>query len=187
MATGIVSKLVTAEEFADISVQLEVLCELVRGEVREMTRPTVRHGGVCASISAILWNWAKLGRHGRVITNDASVVTQRDPDSVRGPDVCFITESRLPDGKYPKVWFEVSPELCVKVLSENDRWKDITDKASEYFACGVKEVWVADPELKQLHVLPPDPPHRVLKANDMLTSNVLPGFECRVSEFFEGC
>lgn len=187
MATDTVSKLVTAEEFADISVQLEGLCELVRGEVREMTRPTVRHGGVCISIGAILWNWAKPQKLGRVIGNDSGVITQRDPDSVRGPDVCFITESRLPGGKYPKVWFEVPPELCVEVLSDNDRWKDIMDKASEYFDCGVKEVWVADPELKQLYVIQPDPPPRLLKGNDILTSGVLPGFECRVSEFFEGC
>ncbi len=187
MATDTIPKLHTAEEFADLANERDGLCELVRGEVLEMTRPTARHGVVCANVSGSIWIWARQERKGRVVSNDAGVVTQRDPDSVRGPDLYFISESRLPGGQLPTVWLEVPPEICVEVLSQNDRWKDVLEKITEYLDFGVLEVWVADPELKQLHVYGADAAPQLLLGEDTLQSPILPGYESRVSDFFEGC
>ena len=35
---------------------------------------------------------------GRVVTNDSGIVTQRDPDTVRGADVAYYSYARLPKG-----------------------------------------------------------------------------------------
>ncbi|MCA9027060.1 MAG: Uma2 family endonuclease [Planctomycetaceae bacterium] len=180
--------LVTAEEFKQIAIDRDGLVELVRGEVIEMSRPGVKHGGVCAEITRHLGNWAAPKKLGRVIANDAGVQTEHNPDSVRGPDVFFIRMERLPNGGYPDGWLEVPPDLCVEVLSPNDRWSEVVEKISEYFRLGVPEVWVLDPARHEVQVhLNTNGLPRTLRDGDALTSEQLPGFECAVSKLFEGC
>jgi len=180
--------LVTAEEFMQIAADRDGLVELVHGEVIEMSRPGAQHGLVCAEIAGELRNWAKPGRRGRVLTNDAGVQTERDPDTVRGPDVLFIRMERLPSGSVPAGWIEIPPDLCVEVLSPNDRWPDVVEKINEYFHLGVPEVWVLNPATHEVQIhLDTEGLPDVLRDGDTLTSDRLPGFECAVSELFEGC
>ncbi len=187
MAT-IQASLVTAEEFLQITADHDGLLELVRGEVREMNRPGSIHGFVCMNVGGELRTWAKGGRHGRVVCNDAGVVIQRDPDTVRGPDVYFIREDRLPNGELPAGWLEVAPDLCAEVLSPTDRWPDVLEKINEYFRMGVPEVWVLDPAKRQVHLHRADTPApSILDVDQTLTSPHLPGFVCPISELFAGC
>lgn len=179
--------LVTAEQFQQIAGEHDGLVELVRGEVVEMTRPGALHGLVCAEIAAELRNWAKAGKHGRILTNDAGLLTERDPDSVRGPDVMYVCAERLPAGKALTGWIKTPPDLCVEVLSPHDRWPDVVEKINEYFHFGVPEVWVLDPRKHevQVHIADADA-LTILSDGDTLTSKRLPGFSCRVSDLFEG-
>lgn len=180
--------LVTAEEFLEIAAQSDVQVDLVRGEVVEVSRGTAIHGACCMTVGALLWTWARSGKHGRVASNDSGVLTERDPDTVRGPDVYYIRMDRLPDGKLPQGWLEIPPDLCVEVLSPNDRWPEVVEKINEFFQLGVPEVWVLNPETHEVQI------HRdkeglpdVLRDGDTLTSDRLPGFACAVADLFEGC
>lgn len=180
--------LVTAEKFKEIVAERDAPLELIRGEVVEMTRPGVRHGGICAAVATALLNWARPEQKGRVVSNDSGIQTERDPDSVRGPDVFFIRMDRLPDGNYPEGWLEIPPDLCVEVLSPNDRWSEVIEKINEYFQLGVPEVWVLDPATHEIQIhLDSQRLPTTLHDGDTLTSERLPGFECAVSELFEGC
>ena len=180
--------LVTAEEFKQIAAERGGLVELVRGEVVEMSRTGKIHGIVCGHVAFALIGWSKPGRLGWVMTNDVGILTEQNPDSVRGPDVLFINAKRLPTPLDDENWLKIPPDLCVEVLSPNDRWQDVVEKIDEYFHLGVPEVWVLDPAKHEIHV------HRstngspdVLREGETLTSEGLPGFECAVSELFEGC
>jgi len=113
-------------------------------------------------------------------------VTKRDPDTVRGPDVFVIRRDRLPGGTIPQGNFPVAPEVCVEVRSPHDRWSEINQKVSEYFAVGVQEVWVIDPECRRVHVYFADTEPDVLEVGSVLVSRTLPEFECPVEEFFRG-
>lgn len=180
--------LVTAEEFKQIAVDRGGLVELVRGEVVDVSRPGAKHGYVCNEIGRRLGNWASSHRAGRVVSNDAGIQTEHDPDTVRGPDVYFIREERLPDGKLPDGWLEIPPDLCIEVLSPHDRWKEVLEKIDEYFTLGVPEVWVLDPNKQEVHTHLADArAPTVLDVDKELTSEHLPGFSCNVSELFEGC
>lgn len=185
---SIAQALVTAEEFKQIAQDHDGLVELVRGAVVEVSRPGTKHGYICNEIGRHLGNWARSHRAGRAISNDAGVQTEHDPDTVRGPDVYFIREERLPGGKLPDGWLEVPPDLCVEVFSPHDRWKDVLEKIDEYFTLGVPEVWVLDPQKREVHVhLADGPVPAVLGVDQELTSQRLPGFCCAVRDLFEGC
>ncbi|MEX1094406.1 MAG: Uma2 family endonuclease [Planctomycetales bacterium] len=181
MATA--TTLMTAEEFAQLPNTRPY--ELVRGELVEMNRPTIRHGLVRRKVMPLLGNWADRSSAGYVIPNDTGVVTERDPDSVRGPDCFFIGAERAPANLAGMKWLEVAPDLAVEVLSPSDRWSEVTAQVGEYLAFGVAEVWVIDPQQRELYRYRGDAGPAVLSEDDTLASEtILPGFSCRVGEFF---
>jgi Uma2 family endonuclease len=182
MATATPAKLLTAEEYLRLP-DLGVPTELVRGEIVEMNRPGFRHGVVCGIIAGTVREFAKSRSLGRIATNDSGVVTERGPDTVRGPDVAYYSYQRVPKGQTPKGYPDQRPEITFEVLSPDDRWKDVHAKVAEYLAAGVDVVVVVDPDSETAHVSFPDQPGRILEANDRLEfPGILPGFSVSVAE-----
>jgi Uma2 family endonuclease len=178
----------TAEEFCDFvnrPVNTNKWFELVRGEVIELPPPQKPHGVTTSNIGRIVGNYTfKVGR-GYCTTNDAGVILERDPDTVRGPDVAAYDDAEHFEDLHPK-YGEVAPRLAVEVLSPNDRADRIILKITDYLRNGVSLVWVVDPELRNVTVYTPDKGPRVYKENEILTGgNVLPGFKCKVADFFK--
>lgn len=184
MTTAVDLKLTTADEFRDMDFDAPV--ELVQGEIIEMTCSGLKHGVLCGNVYYELRSWADAAVF-FVATNDSGVLTQRDPDTVRGPDVLVIRKDRLPEQKIPAGWLTVSPDVVVEVLSPSDQWPLMLDKIAEYLATGVLEVWVVEPEEKSIHVFGQASAPRILHTGDVLTSDkVLPGFSMAVEKVFEG-
>jgi Uma2 family endonuclease len=179
-------KLITAEEFArmpdppDGSKQ-----ELVRGVIVTMTPPGFRHGVCQNKVAFLLTAHVLATRCGRV-TVETGMVTERDPDTVRGPDVAFWSIERLPLDQTPEVYPEVAADLCVEILSPSNTPHETHEKVREYINRGVRLVWVVDPEDHTVTVYRQPGEGRLLWDDATLTGeDVLPGFQCRVAEFFE--
>ncbi|QJW99521.1 Uma2 family endonuclease [Frigoriglobus tundricola] len=79
------------------------LTEPVQGKVVETPPPGTLHGYITANLTSILREFVRAHGLGRVVGNDAGVITRRQPDNVRGPDVAFFSYARLPKGRYRKV------------------------------------------------------------------------------------
>lgn len=96
---------------------------------------------------------------------------------LRMPDVCFISSRRLPAGKRPRGPFlDVAPDLVVEVLSPSNTAREMDGKNREYFAAGVRLVWLVDPHTRTVHVLTAPDESRTLKISQTLTGgSVLPG------------
>ena len=88
--------LLTAEQFRLLPDD-GVPRELVRGRVIQMSLPSPRHGYYCGNVAGILRDHVKSRKLGRVVTNDAGVITERDPDTVRGPDVAYRRACHSPE------------------------------------------------------------------------------------------
>jgi Uma2 family endonuclease len=151
MAT-IETKLITAEEFYDWANRPEnqdKYCELERGEIVQMSRPGKRHGLICANAIRILWNYAAQRKKGYVCSNDTGIIVERDPDTVRGPDIMFFedaTKLEEVDEKYG----ETPPLLSVEVLSPNDTLGKVMRRVREQLDFGTQMVWVVDPEARNI-------------------------------------
>ncbi len=184
MAT-VTEKLLTAEEFSrlpnppDGSKQ-----ELVKGEIVTMPPPGFAHGVCQMRISGILDQHARSHRLGRMAV-ESGLITERNPDSVRGPDISFWSFERLPPEQTPQGYPEVAADLCVEVLSPSNRPKDIREKIVEYFARGVRLVWIVDPEDRSVVVYRSPKEGCILHETATLSGEeVLPGFSCCVGDFF---
>ncbi|MBC8113368.1 MAG: Uma2 family endonuclease [Candidatus Saccharimonas sp.] len=185
--SNVAASLMNAQEFAAWVARPENAdrhFELERGEVIEMPPPKRKHGFVCNNVAWRLTNYAEVRGVGIVCTNDAGVIVERDPDTVRGPDVAYFDDVTNADDVLAE-YAAIPPVVAVEVLSPEDRVNKVANKVDEYLAFGVRQVWVVDPETKDVAVHRPGQMMRLLEGDDELAGgDELPGFSCRVSDFF---
>lgn len=186
--TSPATRLMSAEEFWEWQHRpenRESEFELVRGEVVELSRPGGRHGAVCGNVGGILWNFTRQRQKGYVCLNDTGVIIERDPDTVRGPDVLLYDELIRFDELNPR-FIDKPPDLAVEVLSPNGRMAKVMRRVEEFLRQGIKLVWVLDPEERAVTVFRAGKGHYVLAEKDELTGDdVLPDFRVRVADFFK--
>jgi Uma2 family endonuclease len=177
------TKPITAQEFlatADIGP-----CELVRGKVVPMNPPGWRHGRIASRIFALVDRFLEQHDLGRAVTNNAGVVTERDPDTVCGADVMYHSYQRLPADVEPDDYPEVPPEIIWEMLSPNDRRQKVLAKVAEYLEAGVLIVCVVDPKRLCLVTYYPDRPEETVGLGEVWrAAEILPGFEMSVERVF---
>jgi Uma2 family endonuclease len=184
MAT-IATRLLTAEDYLKLPNDGRST-ELVRGEVVEMNLPTPRHGEICFKTAYLLGRYLEDHPLGRVVSNDAGVLTERDPDTVRGADVAFYSYAKIPPGPLPQGYLAVVPDLVMEVRSTTDRWAQIHAKIGEYLDAGVRVVCVLDEQTHTAHVFDAEESPRVLAPDEDLTlPQVLEDYRVPVRRFFE--
>jgi Uma2 family endonuclease len=184
MAT-VAEKLLTAEEYRLLPDNGQPT-ELIRGRIVPMNMPAPRHGYICGKIMRFLGKYLDEHDVGRIMCNDSGVVTERDPDTVRGADVAYYSYSRLPRGPFPEGYLDVVPELVFEVRSPSDRWRDVLAKVLEYLDAGVTLVCVLDPGTEIARVYGLDQPERVISGDQELTlPEVMPDFRVTVRRLFE--
>ncbi|RMH21388.1 MAG: Uma2 family endonuclease [Acidobacteria bacterium] len=160
-------------------------CELVRGRLIRMSPTGHLHGFIernfCAALSAIVH--PRGGEPlGRVLVGEVGIYTSRNPDTVRGADVAYVSNQRLARVR-SQSYLDVAPELVVEIVSPDDRWTAIVEKLDEYFAIDVELVWLADPRRQIVLAYRSTTEVEELGADDYLTGgDVLPGFRVRVRE-----
>jgi Uma2 family endonuclease len=160
--------------------------ELVRGRIADVPPTFFRHGHICANIVAVLKEFVNRHQLGWVIGNDAGVITERDPDTVRGPDVAYFSYVRQPKDRMPAGYPPVAPELVFEVLSPSDRKSAMTAKVGEYHLAGALVVCVLDPDAGILAVYPQEELPRRYTADEELTlPEVLPDFRIPIRQLFE--
>lgn len=179
------SKRLTAEEFHSLD-DGGAYCDLVRGKIVKKEQPFTSHGYFTANVAFHLLQFVRQHDIGRVGGAGAGVVTERDPDTVRGPDVTFYSYQRIPRGPLPQGYWPIAPELVIEIRSIDDRWEDIIDQAAEYLAAGVLTVAVVDPEALRVHLFATDRVALIINRDEELTfPDILPGFAIQVGKLFE--
>jgi Uma2 family endonuclease len=160
--------------------------ELVKGRIVRLPPPGSRHGFLCSEFAWLLRSYLEEHDLGRVLTNDSGVITQRNPDSVRGADVAYYSYNRLPRGPLPVGYPEVVPELVVEVRSPSDRWPTVLVKIAEYLDAGVGIGCVLDDVSRTVQVYDAERPLRIFNEGDELAfPELLPGFAVNVRRVFE--
>jgi Uma2 family endonuclease len=177
--------LLTAEEFARRP-DPGYPEELVKGRVVALPQPNRRHGQICSKVVRVIGNFVEEHDLGHVLSNDAGVITHRNPDTVRGADVAFYSYQRLPKGPLPASYGPEVPELVFEVLSPSDRWPNVLKKVGEYLEAGVLLVVVLDDARRMAQVFGADGPAGMLGEEEELTfPGVLGEFRVEVRRFFE--
>jgi len=178
-----VSEGMTAEQLLTFSAPHKRV-ELVRGQLVVHEPPGWYHGEVTGRVYAALLTHlaSEQAQHGlaaprgRLAVGDPGFILARGPDTVRGPDVAYVSRERHP-GPMPVGFPEMAPDLAIEVRSPNDRPGEVLAKVGDWLDAGSRLVWVIDPQRESAVVYRADGSQAVLSVGDALDGeDVLPGF-----------
>jgi Uma2 family endonuclease len=180
-----VTQLMTAEQFQEMPDDPGKRYELVNGEVVEVPFANHNHGRIVMALMRMLDTFVLDHDLGEVLGDGNGFIITRAPDSVRGPDISFIAQERVPEDAFPGV-IPFAPDLAVEIVSPSDRASEVHDKVYQYVGNGVRLVWVLWPTTRSVSVFTSGNPVTELGPDDELDGgDVLPGFHVRVGELFE--
>lgn len=159
--------------------------ELVRGELQTMVPAGGRHGQITANLVYLLNAHVKPNNLGIVTAGEAGFFTQREPDTVRVPDVAFYARQRIPPSGVPEGFWEIPPDLTIEIISPSEKATDVQSKVEEYLAAGVKLIWLVYPRTHSVVEYRSLANIRTLTVEDVLDgADVLPRFACPVADIF---
>ena len=182
--TATTTSLLTADEFFDLAVD-EGKCELIDGEVRTMTPGGGEHGAVGFDVGMLVGTFVNQHQLGRMFTAETGFLIQRNPDTVLAPDLAFVRKERIEALGLPVKFFPEAPALVVEVVSPSDTVDEVDAKMIRWLEAGVELGLVLHPRVRTVTVYCAVDDIRVLTEKDVFDGEpVLPGFSCRVSDFF---
>ena len=171
-------KLVTADELLSMARDGNRY-ELIRGRLVKKMPPGDTHGLVVSRIDTALSAYSDANDYGDTRAGEPGYLLERDPDTVRAPDVAWIAPGRIPEGTqgYP----DLAPDLAVEVKSPGNSNPEMAAKAAMWLSYGSREVWVADPERTTVTVFRPGATPVSLEEDENLDGgDLLPGFSTPV-------
>ncbi len=172
--------LTTADELLHTRVP-DKRVELVRGVLIVREPAGSRHGLVAMNLGIELGIVAKQTGAGKVFAAETGFKLATDPDTVRAPDVAFITRARVPPPETTG-YAALAPDLVVEVLSPGDRPGEVLAKVADWLNAGTRLVWVIDPERRAARVHRQDGTETHLAEHGTLDGeDVLPGFSCSLA------
>ena len=166
--------------------------ELVRGRLLVREPAGYRHGRVAARLLARLSQFLEQDQADRgaahplgdVLAAETGFTLQRDPDTVRAPDVAFVAWHRRPVSAGG--FAQMAPDLVVEVLSPDDRPSEVLAKVADWLGAGTTFVWVADPERRQLRVYRADGSESIVTDGESVSGEAtLPGFSLPLTGLFD--
>lgn len=167
--------------------------EIIKGKIFKMTpAPAPVHQRLSWVISGELYSYLKnnscsaytapfdvrLSRKGE--SDDKKIFT------VVQPDICIICNASKVDSK----GCTGAPDIVIEILSPGNNQKELRNKYEVYEESGVLEYWIISPQdktfLKYTLVDGKYQPSKLLTTGDIITTNILPGFELDLETVFAG-
>lgn len=159
-------------------------CELIDGRIVSLSPTGDGHGSVELNLAAALRVFVREHGLGYVRVGEVGVITRRNPDTVRGADVLYISNARYAQRTRRTGYLDVAPELVAEVLSPWDKPME-RYKLAEYFEAGVLVVWLLDPATRTVRVhRAPTEATELRESNTLTGGDVLPGFNVPVADLF---
>ena len=159
------------------------LYALVEGQIIEMAPTGQIHGLLTSQITYLLVGFVQAQGLGRVYGAETGFKLTKNPDTVYGIDVAFVSKARSQSVK--ESFFEGSPDLAVEVVSPGNTHLEMHEKVRAYFQAGARLVWIVYPKSRTIYVYRTETTVEILKESDVLTGDkVLPGFSVSVESLF---
>ncbi|CAN5860086.1 Uma2 family endonuclease [soil metagenome] len=180
----IAQKPVTAEELLHMPDEGDRR-ELVRGEVRTMAPAGNVHGKIAMSLAAKLFQYVNENDLGVVFAAETGFKLAGNPDTVRAPDVAFVSRDRAEAVGDVEGYWPGAPDLVVEVISRNDPYTEVEEKVSSWLEAGTVMVVIVNPRNKTVSVRRSEKDITVLQESDTLDGGeAVPGWSLPVHDIF---
>lgn len=179
-----IAKLVTADELLAMPDD-GFRYELVNGELIRMPPAADEHGQVTMELAGPLHSHVKQNKLGTVYAAETGFKIDSNPDTVRAPDIAFVSNERMKETQRPQSYRVGAPDLAVEVLSPSDTVRKVEAKVAAWLEAGARAVWVVSPKLHTVTVYRSLIDIVTLTEKDTLDGgDVVPGFRIALAEIF---
>jgi Uma2 family endonuclease len=136
-------------------------------------------------LAAHLFQHVEAHHLGTVYAAETGFQLAQDPDTVRTPDVAFVSRQRLEVVGEIEGYWPGAPDLAVEVISPSDRYTDGEDKVVEWLEAGSRMVIVVNPRQRSVTVYHSRTDVVRLTEEDALDGgDVVPGWQLPIKEVF---
>ena len=118
--------------------------------------------------------------------SDLGVLIEHDPNTVREPDVAFISMQKLPLEFQLHGYWEGVPGNVAEIVSPSDSPQEVIDRTRMWIRSWMPLFWKVDFETRTTEFNCPNLPVLKLSDDEMQGGGqVLPSFSCPVRDLFD--
>jgi Uma2 family endonuclease len=180
---GTTTKL-TFAEFERLPEREGARYELDEGILLMEPSPALRHNLIRQRIAEQLTQFVRSHRLGVVVEEmDFRLGT----DTVRNPDVAFITSGHLKNVDPDDSPVEGAPALAIEVISPTNLAQDTAKKVRQYLEAGCQAVWLVYPALRLVEIHDVNGARRITEPDALRESKLFSGvtFSLSLSALFD--
>jgi Uma2 family endonuclease len=185
------SKNLTLEEFLASPLSGDRY-ELVNGEAIPKEAPQRHHSRTRKALLLLLENWNQ--SRGEVGLKWSAALKRHNRDWATIPDLLYVSFDRLPsETAADNCPSPIPPDLTIEIISPDQTFGALAEKATDYLTAGVLRVWVVDPRDRSITVFAPDSLPAIYRGDGLcptrghrpLTDDLFPGLKLTAAQVFE--
>jgi len=159
--------------------------ELVKGELRKMPPAGIEHGYLANRASWRLTQHVETHQLGKVFAAETGFQLTSNPDTVRAPDVAFVSQQRVEEVGLVRGYWPGAPDLAIEVISPNDTYTEVEGKVFTWLDAGTRMVVVVNSRQQTVTVYRSLTDITILTKSDTLDGNdVVPGWTLPIADLF---
>ncbi|GBF81744.1 Uma2 family endonuclease [Aphanothece sacrum] len=157
--------------------------EFFDGELIQKMSPKRDHSRVTLALSRLLDDWHQ--NQGEVGIEWAIRLKRNGKDWCPIPDLLYVSFDKLGEIILEDDACPIPPELVIEIISPDQSFSDLSEKAEAYLKAGVDRVWLIDTRVKKITVFYPDSTPQTKGGNESLEDNILANFSLTPQQIFE--
>jgi len=172
----------TFEEWQNLPEREGTVYELDEGELLMEPSPAFRHNVIRQRIATQLRQHIESRHLGMVVEEMDFRLAQ---DTIRNPDVAFVTADHLKSIDLDRSPAEGAPALAIEVVSPSNRAESMARKIRQYLQAGSRSVWIVYPARRLAEIHSAQGVRTVQEPESLKDEGLLPGFTLSLNSIFD--
>lgn len=170
----------TIDDFERLPDALALNHELVDGELVDVSGNTLIHNKLRDYLVSLLREYVQKNGLG-------DVVSEQEYDfggNAYGPDISFYVPEKMALTEDRRRVQRFVPDLAIEIVSQNDTFARLVQKAARYRQCGTQEVWILDLDSRRAFLFS-EGGDAILNENQFFASPLIPRLSLRIGDLFD--
>ncbi len=170
----------TIEDFEKLPDELAHNHELVDGELIDVSGNVLEHNRLRDLLVMILGPFVSERKLGKIVAEQEYSFD----GNAHGPDLSFVLAAKEHLFNRKRRVQPFVPDLAIEIVSQNDTYTNLMNKAKRYRKCGTREIWVISIETRDAMRFVGEQ-IALLDENAEFASEQIPGFSIRLGDLFD--